>query len=191
MKKYSIFLLLIIFNLISEARDGVYWTSKLGYQYFKTRNSSDTKSIEGPLVIVESLLFRKRQSYFSSVFEASKGVSSFRIGGIERKAFINHYGVGLKWNFGPTDYDYPEAVDYAYVLNQGSLYLKACLTFTEPNNDAIDYVPLNSATSKYSSQYGLGYEVLGNRLGLFAEYSYSMSDYIDAGLLRGGINWRF
>lgn len=191
MRLQTLFLLLIAFNTLTEAQESINWISKLGFQYFETKTSSDKSSLKGPLVAFERLLGRKKQSFFSSVFEASKGTSKYRVDTQEREAVINHYGLGLKWNFGPTDYDYPLAVDYAYTLNQGSIYLKACLTYTKPNNDAIYDMPVNLDTNKFSSQYGLGYEVSGENLGLFAEYSYSFSEYIDSGLLRGGMNWRF
>lgn len=177
----------------SFADDGVNWITKFGYQYFKQNLNQGDRPSRGPFVAIEKLLTRQKQSYFSTVFEMSKGFYSESDGIFLEEQEINHYGFGIKWNFGPTDKDYPPSVDYAYVLNQGSIYLKACITNTqvETIRTQQNQIAVNSSMKEFGSQYGIGYEVLNKQTGLFAEYLYSPTDILDTGLVRGGLSWRF
>ena len=172
------------------ANHGVPWHIKLGYQNIDVGTDASGKRSEGIVLSYENLFNRQVHSYFSSFTEIS--YSSYG-GTVSEEMKLYHYGLGIKWNFGPTDFDYEPAGDYEFALNQGSLYLKMGVGYTDSERASV-LQNVGSTTLKekdFSVQYGLGYELLGKRTGFFMEYMNSESALIAKGILRAGVNWRF
>ena len=186
-------LIIIIFLgviAITDADSGIPWHIKLGYQNIDGSIHSNDSALEGIVISTENLFKRQVHSYFSTFAEIAYSSSAESVDDLMK---LYHYGLGIKWNFGPTDYDFEPAVDYQYVLNQGSLYLKLGIGYTNSKreNNLPNMGLIIIREQDISAQYGLGYELLGKRTGFFLEYMNSKSDLIDAGLMRAGVNWRF
>ena len=185
-------LILIFVSLITTtiANHGVPWHIKLGYQNVDKGASQNQESLEGVIFSYENLFNRKVHSYFSTFTEISYSNTAKSI---TEDIRLLHCGFGIKWNFGPTDFDYDPASDYEFVLNQGSLYIKAGLGYTSLTLDTLvqNLRSMTSTNKEYSTQYGLGYELLGKRTGFFLEYMKSDSDIFNSGMMRAGVNWKF
>ena len=185
-----IVILFITLIATTGANHGIPWHIKLGYQNIDGGTDVSGKRSEGIVLSYENLFNRQVHSYFSSFTEIS--YSSYGES-VSEEMKLYHYGLGIKWNFGPTDFDYEPAVDYEFVLNQGSLYLKMGVGYTDSERANVlpNVGPTTLKEKDFSVQYGLGYELLGKRTGFFMEYMNSESDLIDKGILRAGLNWRF
>lgn len=172
------------------ANHGIPWHIKLGYQNIDGGFSQSNEKVEGAIFSYENLFNRQVHSYFSTFTEFSY-CSANTLSNSETRLF--HYGVGIKWNFGPTDFDYEPAVDYEFVLNQGSFYLKAGLGYSiQKLEDPTQNSRLIKTENKdLSTQYGLGYELLGKKAGFFLEYMRPNSTIFNTGIMRAGVNWKF
>ena len=183
-------LLFVGFLDMTMANHGTPWHIKLGYQNIDGGVSQSNEKLEGLIFSYENLINRQIHSYFSTFTEISYS-SADNLMNEEMTLF--HYGLGIKWNFGPTDYDYEPAVDYEYVLNQGSLYLKMGFGYTsyklENSDENLSITSVKN--NEFSSQYGIGYELLGKRTGFYLEYMNSDSNIYNTGLIRAGLNWKF
>ena len=179
-------LIIVFLSLVnpSIASHGVPWHLKFGYQNIDGIANTTDDNIQGMIFSYEKLFNRQVHSYFSTYTEIS--YSSVDLS-ITEDLKLYQYGLGLKWNFGPTDFDYEQTADYAYVLNQGSIYLKAGLGYLNVERDGPEIVKDND----FAAQYGLGYELLGKRTGFYLEYLKSGSEIVKKGIMRAGVNWRF
>ena len=184
------FFLLVILIGTTMADHGTPWHIKLAYQNIDIGLGSSRESVDGILFGYEKLFNRQVHSYFSTFTEVSFNKYSESS---NQEIILFHGGTGIKWNFGPTDFDYEPAIDYEFVLNQGSLYIKAGVGYTnyESEETTQNSGLIIDKQIEISSQYGVGYELLGKRTGFYFEYMKSNAQIYNRGILRAGINWKF